>query len=82
MYIVLRKKSTFFTTTGYFTSDNEPGGIEIAIHNTLERTPGCRGDKDPAFPPDVLWVAFSISPGSLTLVKYPVHRLIHITFRP
>jgi hypothetical protein len=50
MYIVLRKKSTFFTTTGYFTSDNEPGGIEIA----LERTPGYRGDKDPAFPPDVL----------------------------
>jgi hypothetical protein len=45
--------------TGYFTSDNEPGGIENATHNTLERKPGHGSDKYPAFPPDVLWVAFS-----------------------
>jgi hypothetical protein len=56
----------------YFTSDNEPGGIENATHNTLERKPGHGGDKYPAFPPDVLWVAFSIAPGSLSLVKYPI----------
>jgi hypothetical protein len=43
----------------YFTSDNEPGGIENATHNTLERKPGHGGDKYPAFPPVVLWVAFS-----------------------
>jgi hypothetical protein len=30
-----------------------------ATHNTLERKPGHGGDKYPAFPPDVLWVAFS-----------------------
>jgi hypothetical protein len=47
--------------TGHFTSDNnEPGGIENATHNTLERRLGHGGDKYPAFPPDVLWVAFSI----------------------
>jgi hypothetical protein len=50
----------------------EPGGIENATYNTLERKPGHRGDKYPAFPPDVLWVAFSIPPGSLSLVKYSV----------
>jgi hypothetical protein len=62
------------TYTGYFTSDNEPGGIENATHNdnTLERKPGHGGDKYPAFLPDVLWVAFYIPPGSLSLVKYPV----------
>jgi hypothetical protein len=49
-----------------------PGGIENAIHNTLERKPGHGGDKYPDFPPDVLWVAFSIPSGSLSLVKYPV----------
>jgi ABC-type phosphate transport system substrate-binding protein len=32
--------------TGYFTSDNEPGGIENATHNTLERKPGHGGDKN------------------------------------
>jgi hypothetical protein len=58
--------------TRYFTSNKEAGGIENATHNTLERKPGHGGDKDPAFPPDVLWVAFSIPPGSLSLVKYPV----------
>jgi hypothetical protein len=54
-------------------SDNESGGIENATHNTLERKPGHGGDKYPAFPPDVLWAAFSIPPGSLlSVVKYPV----------
>jgi hypothetical protein len=57
--------------TGYFMS-NEPGGIENATHNTFKHKPGHGGDKDSAFPPDVLWVAFSIPPGSLSLVKYPV----------
>jgi hypothetical protein len=59
--------------TGYLTSDNEPGGIENATHNTLECKPEHGGDKYPAFPPDVLWVAFSIPPGSLSLVKCPVY---------
>jgi hypothetical protein len=45
--------------TGYFTSDNEPGRIENATHNTLERKPGHGGDKYLDFPFDVLWVAFS-----------------------
>jgi hypothetical protein len=58
--------------TGYFTSDNEPGGIENATHNTLEHKPGDGGDKYPAFPPDVLWVTFAIPQGSLSLVKCPV----------
>jgi hypothetical protein len=49
--------------TGYVTSDNESGGIENATHNTLERKLGHGGDKYPAFPPNVLWVAFSIPPG-------------------
>jgi hypothetical protein len=53
-------------------SDNESGGIESATHNTLKRKPGHGGDKYSAFPLDVLWVAFSIPPGSLSLVKYPV----------
>jgi hypothetical protein len=44
--------------------------LENATHNTFERKPGHGGDKYPAFP--VLWVAFSIPPGSLSLVKYPV----------
>jgi hypothetical protein len=67
--VVLRVQKKY---TGYFTSDNEPEGIENATHNTLERIPGPGGDKYPAFPPDVLWVAFSIPPDSLSLVKYPV----------
>jgi hypothetical protein len=40
--------------TGYFTSDNEPGGIENATHNTLKRKPGHGGDKYPAFPPELI----------------------------
>jgi hypothetical protein len=58
-----------FAYTGCIMSNNEPGGIENATHNTLERKPGHGGDKYPTFPPDVLWVTFSILPGS---VKYPV----------
>jgi hypothetical protein len=61
----------FYINTGYFTSDNEPGRIENATHNTLEPKPVHGGDKYPAFPPDVLWVAFSIPPGSLfTVYRY------------
>jgi hypothetical protein len=48
-------------------------------YNTLERKPGHGGDKYPAFPPDVLWVAFSIPPGSLSLVKYPVVKFTEVT---
>jgi hypothetical protein len=48
-----------------------PAEPKLQTHNTLERKPGHRGDKYPAYPPDVLWVAFSIPPGSLSLVKYP-----------
>jgi hypothetical protein len=60
------------TVYRYFTGDNEPGGIKNATYNTLERKPGHGSDKYPAFSPDVLWVAFSIPPGSLSFVKYPV----------
>jgi hypothetical protein len=45
--------------TGHFTSDNnEPGGIENATHNTLERRLGHGGDKYPAFPPDIVGCIF------------------------
>jgi hypothetical protein len=57
----------------YFTNDKEPGRIESATHNTLERKPRHDGDKYPGFPSDVLWVAFSIPPDSLSLVKYSVY---------
>jgi hypothetical protein len=39
---------------------------------TIQRKPGHGGDKYSTSPPDVLWVAFSIPSGSLSLVKYPV----------
>jgi hypothetical protein len=52
--------------TGFLMGDNEPGGIENATRNTLERKPGHRSDKYPAFLPDVLWVAFSIPPSSFS----------------
>jgi hypothetical protein len=48
--------------TGYFKSDNEPGGIENATHNTSG------GKVRYLSPPN----AFSIPQGSLSLVKYPV----------
>jgi hypothetical protein len=63
------KKYNLTEYTGYFTSDNEPVGIKNAAYNILERKPRPGGDKYPAFPPDVLWVAFSIPRGSLSLVK-------------
>jgi hypothetical protein len=56
--------------TGYFTSDNEPGGMENATHNTGKAgylSPPCPGLRS-----NVLWVAFSIPPGSLSFVKYVV----------
>jgi hypothetical protein len=37
MLVIYRSQSNY---TEYFTSDNEPGGIENATHNTLERKPG------------------------------------------
>jgi hypothetical protein len=66
--------------TGYFTSDNDPCGIENATHNTLECKHGYGGDKYPAFPSDVLWLEFSIPPGSLSLVKYSVFPLLSSIF--
>jgi hypothetical protein len=48
-------------------SDNESGGIENATHNTPE---GKAGYLSPSCPgSNVLRVAFSIPPGSLSLVK-------------
>jgi hypothetical protein len=52
--------------TGYFTSDNEPGGIENATYNTSGGkaeylSPPCPGLRSSAF---------SIPPGSISLVKY------------
>jgi hypothetical protein len=38
---------------------------------TIQRKPGHGGDKY-STSPDVLWVAFSIPSGSLSLVKYPL----------
>jgi hypothetical protein len=64
----------FKINTGYFTNDNEPGGIENATNNTTSGekagylSPPCSGLRS-----NVLWVAFSIPPGSLSLVKYLVH---------
>jgi hypothetical protein len=64
-----------YILTGYFTSDNEPGKIENATHNTLERKSGHGGDEYPAFPPDVLLVAFSIPPGSFIITrKIPLYQ--------
>jgi hypothetical protein len=61
-------------TTGYFTSDNEPGGIENATHNTSGGNAGYLSPPCPGLGSNVLWVAFSIPPGS-SLVKYPVFRV-------
>jgi hypothetical protein len=57
--------------TEYFTSGNEPGGIENATHNTSGRKAGylslpCPGLYVCLY---VLWVVPSIPPGSLSLVK-------------
>jgi hypothetical protein len=64
------KKYNVTEYRGYFTSDNEPVGIENATYNILERKLRHGGDKYRAFPPDVLWVAFSIPLGSLSLYYY------------
>jgi hypothetical protein len=40
------KNYIFTNNTGYFTSGNEPGGIENGTHNTLERKPGHGCDKN------------------------------------
>jgi hypothetical protein len=66
---LLNLKNTF-RYTGYFTSDNEFGGIENATHNTLERKP----EQYSAFPPVVLWVAFLIH-SLITRELYPVFML-------
>jgi hypothetical protein len=58
---------------GYFTSDNEPGAIENATHNTSGGKAGYLSPPCPGLRSNVLWVAFSIPPGSLSLVKYPVY---------
>jgi hypothetical protein len=60
--------------TGYFTSDtdNEPGGIENATHNTSGGKTGSLSPPCPGLRSNVLWVAFSIPPASLLLVKYLV----------
>jgi hypothetical protein len=58
--------------TGYFTSDNEPGGIENATYNTSGGKAGYLSPPCPGLRSSVLWVAFSIPPGSISLVKYPV----------
>jgi hypothetical protein len=55
----------------YFASDNEPDGIENATHNTFAKL-DMDADKIQVCFANVLWVAFSIAPGSLSLVKYPV----------
>jgi hypothetical protein len=55
--------------TGYFTSDNEPDGIENATHTTFPKTAGYE-IKISGFFLNVLWAAFLIPSGSLSLVKY------------
>jgi hypothetical protein len=53
--------------TRYFTSDNEPHGIENATHNTFAKQTWI-------FPASISRIAFafSIPPGSPSLVKHPV----------
>jgi hypothetical protein len=71
-----RRVCSYSIHTGYFTSDGEPGGVEGATHNTLKRKPGHGGDKYPAFPPDVLWIAFSIPPDSLSVITREIPCII------
>jgi hypothetical protein len=54
-------------------SDNESGGIENATHNTPGGKAGYLSPSCPGLCSNVLRVAFSIPPGSLSLVKYPVY---------
>jgi hypothetical protein len=53
-------------------SDNEPDGIENATPNTSGGKTGYLSPPCPGLRYSVLWVAFSIPPGALSLVKYPV----------
>jgi hypothetical protein len=55
--------SYFLRYTGYFTSDNDPDGIENATHNTFANQSWTW-----VYNANVLWVAFSIPSGSLSLV--------------
>jgi hypothetical protein len=56
-----------------FTSDNKPDGIENATHNTSVGRTGYLLPPCPGLRSSVLRVAFSIPPGSLSLVQYPEH---------
>jgi hypothetical protein len=55
--------------TGYFTSDNDPGGIENATHNTSGGKAEYLSPPCPGLRFNVLWVAFSIPPDSLSLMN-------------
>jgi hypothetical protein len=55
----------------YYTTDKEPDRIENATHTTFPKKLATEM-KNPAFFENVLWVAFLIPSGSLSLVKYPV----------
>jgi hypothetical protein len=48
----------FQNIQGYFTSDNEPGGIENATHNTSGGKAGYLSPLCPGLRSNVLWVAF------------------------
>jgi hypothetical protein len=50
--------------SGYFTSDNEPGGIENATHSTSGGKAGYLSPRCPGLRSNVLWVAISVLPGS------------------
>jgi hypothetical protein len=52
--------------------------MQPTLHSTLERKPEHGSHKYPDVPPDVLWVAFSIPPGSLSLVKYLAYLMISL----
>jgi hypothetical protein len=55
--------------TEYFTSGNEPIGIENATHNIFPKKSWILKLHIQLFFRNVLWVAFSIPSGSLSLVK-------------
>jgi hypothetical protein len=66
--------------TEHSTSDNsKSGGIESAAHNTSGRKAGYLSPPCAGLHSNVLWVAFSILPGSLSLVKY-LYILHNFTF--
>jgi hypothetical protein len=71
----------FILRTGYFTSDGEPDGVENAIYSTyIEKVKldiYCVHIQLCVL--NVLWVAFLVLSGSLSLVKYPVDILYEKT---